>query len=171
MVYIFSINTDGSGYKDLLDFNGTNGANPYGSLTLSGSVLYGMTEEAGQTIMVLSFPSIQMAADIMICWISMAQTEHNPYGSLTLSGSVLYGMTSSGGANDDGVIFSINTDGSGYKDLLDFNGTNGTNPRSLTLSGSVLYGMTIGREQTMMVLSFPSILMAADIMICWISMA
>ena len=41
---IFKINTDGSGYQKLLDFSGTaNGRSPLGSLTLSGSVLYGMT--------------------------------------------------------------------------------------------------------------------------------
>ena len=64
-------------------------------------------------------------------------------GSLTLSGSTLYGMTLSGGANGNGTIFSINTDGSGFQNLFSFSGTNGDNPHgSLTLSGSTLYGMT-----------------------------
>ena len=34
---IFSININGTGYIDLFDFNGTNGANPYGSLSVSGT--------------------------------------------------------------------------------------------------------------------------------------
>jgi len=33
---IFKINTDGTGYQKLLDFNNTNGASPQGSLTLVG---------------------------------------------------------------------------------------------------------------------------------------
>jgi len=47
------------------------------------------------------------------------------------------------GASNKGVVFSINTDGSSYQKLLDFNGTNGSNPQgNLILSGGVLYGMT-----------------------------
>ena len=46
---IFSIPVTGGTPTTLASFNGTNGANPYGSLTLSGSTLYGMTYEAGQT--------------------------------------------------------------------------------------------------------------------------
>ena len=52
-------------------------------------------------------------------------------------------MTHQGGVNNDGTIFGINTDGSGFQTLLSFSGTNGAYPQgSLTLSGSRLYGMT-----------------------------
>ena len=44
---IFSIPMTGGTPTDLLDFNGTNGENPYGNLTLSGSTLYGMTYGGG----------------------------------------------------------------------------------------------------------------------------
>ena len=44
---IFSINTDGRGYQNLLSFSGSNGQYPRGSLTVSGSTLYGMTESGG----------------------------------------------------------------------------------------------------------------------------
>jgi len=40
---IFSINTNGTGFTNLLSFSGTNGWNPLGSLTLNGSTLFGMT--------------------------------------------------------------------------------------------------------------------------------
>ncbi|HWY98612.1 MAG TPA: choice-of-anchor tandem repeat GloVer-containing protein, partial [Bacteroidia bacterium] len=64
-------------------------------------------------------------------------------GSLTLLKGILYGMTEAGGANSDGNIFSIDTNGSGFKDLLDFSGVNGEIPfGSLTISGNNLYGMT-----------------------------
>lgn len=48
---------------------------------------------------------------------------HEPQGDLILDGTFLYGMTSSGGTNNDGVIFKIMPDGTGYVDMLDFAGT------------------------------------------------
>jgi uncharacterized repeat protein (TIGR03803 family) len=52
-------------------------------------------------------------------------------------------MTEDGGANNQGMVFSIDTDGSGYRDLLDFSGSNGQYPcGDLLLGGSTLYGMT-----------------------------
>ena len=35
----------------------------------------------------------------------------HPYSSLTISGKEIYGMTPTGGANDDGCIFSLDTNG------------------------------------------------------------
>ena len=51
-----------------------------------------------------------------------------PRGSLVLGGSTLDGICSDGGAYGDGNIFSVNTDGSGFKNLLSFNGVNGWTP-------------------------------------------
>ncbi len=52
-------------------------------------------------------------------------------------------MTLIGGLYDSGCVFSIDTSGSNYKDLLDFDGTNGVAPyASLIRSGSKLLGMT-----------------------------
>ena len=71
-----------------------------------------------------------------------------PFGSVILSenDSVLYGMTSSGGPTNGGIIFSMNTDGTGYTNLHTFImgvTTDGSNPQgSLIRSGNVLYGMT-----------------------------
>ena len=68
-----------------------------------------------------------------------------PFGDLVLSDSMLYGMTYYGGTNDGGVIFKMNSDGSGYQVLHTFLGypVDGDKPiGSLTLSGSTLYGMT-----------------------------
>ena len=44
---IFEISTNGTGYKDLFDFNGTDGENPVADLTLIGSTLYGTTNQGG----------------------------------------------------------------------------------------------------------------------------
>jgi uncharacterized repeat protein (TIGR03803 family) len=46
----FTININGEGYKSLYDFNANIGARPLGSLTLSGTTLYGMTQEGGKNV-------------------------------------------------------------------------------------------------------------------------
>ena len=118
---------------------------------LSGSTLYGTTRDGGPgeagTVFAINtdgtgftnlyiFGSLQFAADGAI-----------PQASLILSGSRLYGTTVYGGENSAGVIFAINTDGTGYTNFYNFsalvNNTNsdGANPfGSLLSSGSTLYG-------------------------------
>jgi uncharacterized repeat protein (TIGR03803 family) len=133
----------------LASFNGTNGETPAGSLTLSGSTLYGMTSLGGQQNegTVFSLPVTGGAPTTLLSF--NGTNGASPTGSLTLSadGSTLYGMTGGGGANSDGTIFSIPVTGGTPTTLLSFNGTNGENPGGcLTLSadGSTLYGMTSG---------------------------
>src|SRR5207253_368863 len=64
---------------------------------------------------------------------------------LTLVGSKLYGMTYFGGNNQNGTIFSINTDGTDFTLLHSFKSSEGGVPiGSLTLAGSQLYGSTTG---------------------------
>ena len=74
----------------------------------------------------------------------------NPHAGLVVSGGVLYGTTSAGGLlnannpSDSGVVFSINTDGTGFTNLYTFTGgTDGGDPEAgLVLSGDTLYGTT-----------------------------
>jgi uncharacterized repeat protein (TIGR03803 family) len=63
--------------------------------------------------------------------------------TLTLSGSTLYGNTLNGGANDDGVVFSVKTDGTSFTILHQFSGTDGQSPGGIIRmgSGGILYGI------------------------------
>jgi uncharacterized repeat protein (TIGR01451 family) len=64
---------------------------------------------------------------------------------LILDGSTLYGMTKKGGDDDLGVIFKVDTAGTGFTLLHEFAGwvDDGSGPfGSLTLDGAALYGMT-----------------------------
>ncbi len=147
---IFQINTDGTGYKTLYSFSGgSDGAQPQGSLTLSGSTLYGMTYGGGTDNYGTIFQINTDGTGYKTLYRFSGGTSDgaNPYGSLTLSGSTLYGMTyEGGGASNDGTIFQINTDGTGYKILHSFSGgaSDGARPLGdLTQSGSTLYGMTV----------------------------
>jgi uncharacterized repeat protein (TIGR03803 family) len=68
-------------------------------------------------------------------------TGSSPTQSLILDSSKFYGVTSSGGNNGDGVIFSINTDGTGYTVLHHFDSATGSSPGGIILAGSTLYGV------------------------------
>ena len=103
------------------------GNNPFGDLTLGGSTLYGMT--LGPNFgTIFSVNTDGSGYTDLYDFLNNATSGANPHGSLTLIGSTLYGMTSQGGANGDGTIFSIGTDGTGYKDLWDFDGADGALP-------------------------------------------
>jgi uncharacterized repeat protein (TIGR03803 family) len=143
--FIFSIDINGNNYKDLFDFDGINGEDPQGSLILSGSTLYGITNGGGTLGYgtIFSVDTTGKGYKVLHNFNDTAGEMSISLGSLVLSGGVLYGMTEAGGKYNDGCIFSINTDGSNYKDILDFNGTNGYEPfGSLAVSGNKLYGMT-----------------------------
>ncbi|MCX7010318.1 MAG: PEP-CTERM sorting domain-containing protein [Kiritimatiellaeota bacterium] len=146
---IFSINTAGTTYSILRDFNlgdGTDGNQPVGSPILNGSTLYGMTSIGGSSSNGNIF-SIGTDGNNFASLHSFSPVEQ-PTASLTLSptGSKLYGVTYSGGSGNKGTIFTINTDGSGFTNLWSFTGDmEGKYPTSsLTLSpdGSTLYGTT-----------------------------
>jgi uncharacterized repeat protein (TIGR03803 family) len=188
---IFSIKTNGNGYKVIHYFNDTNGAYPYGTLILSGGVLYGMTEGGGSGGQGVIFSIDTNGSNYTILHaflgasdgqipqgnlvistsgrILYGQTATNCFsihidgssyttfgpgsvnpGSLLLSSGYLYGMTQTGGANNQGTIFSIDTNGNGYLDIHDFEqnavDSLGENPQqsSLIISGSILYGMAYG---------------------------
>src|ERR1035437_4913669 len=81
---------------------------------------------------------------------SLGANGHGPLGSLISKGTFLYGMTHDGGTSclggGCGVLFKINSDGSGYSKLHDFGGANyqdGNSPyNSLIACGTYVYGMT-----------------------------
>jgi uncharacterized repeat protein (TIGR03803 family) len=146
---IFSINTDGTGFTLLYEFNGVadDSANPYGSLTLSGSKLYGTAANDLNTpaCTIFSINTDGTGFTLLHDFAGGNDDGANPFGSLTLSGSKLYGTTLGGGDSSSGTIFSINTDGTGFTLLHEFAGgaDDGAEPYGdLTLSGSTLYGMT-----------------------------
>ena len=148
---IFSINTNGTNYHVMHSFGDVqnDGAYPWGSLTLSGSTLYGVTSSGGGPNgsgfgTIFSINTNGSGYQPNLHSFSGGADGAGPSCSLTLSGSTLYGTTSGGGDNDYGTLFKINTNGSGYLKLFSFGGANdGTDPcGAMVLSGSTLYGMT-----------------------------
>ena len=103
---VFSIPVGGGTPTVLCSFDGTDGGQPQqGSLTLSGSTLYGMTL-AGGTNGDGNVFSIPVGGGTATTLFSFDGTHGaGPFGSLTLSGSTLYGMTLAGGTNGWGTVF------------------------------------------------------------------
>lgn len=145
---VFRINSDGRDFTLLHEFQGGpgDGGSPLGGLTRVGSTLYGMTKVGGRDDLGTVFRMNIDGSDFALLH-EFAGGESDgafPWGSLTLSGSTLFGMTREGGHQNQGSIFQVNTDGSGYALLHKFSGGDeGRNPvGSLTLGSSTLYGVT-----------------------------
>ncbi len=143
---IYKLNVDGTAFQSLHSFSGNDGSTAISGLTLSGSTLYGMAGKGGING---SGTLFQMSTDgtgfhVVHAFAGGTADGANPSdGPLVQVGSTLYGTTTSGGENNDGTIFEINTDGTAFHVLHSFNGLDGKAPTfGLTLVGSALYGMT-----------------------------
>jgi uncharacterized repeat protein (TIGR03803 family) len=139
--FVFKIKPNGSGYANLLNFNGTNGNAPYGSLISDGTYLYGMTKQGGTNNGGVIFKVKPDGTGYLKLLDFNNSNGWAPYGDLYYDGTYLYGMTSSGGTNGYGTIFKIKPDGTGDTVLLNFNGSNAPHG-SLISDGTFLYGMT-----------------------------
>src|ERR1035441_1089833 len=143
---VFALNTNGSGFTVVFGFTNylTTGDGPVAELILSGSTLYGTTEDGGSsgsggTVFALN----TNGSGFKILYnFTYGSDGERPQSGLVLSGNTLYGTTVEGGTNDSGTMFAINTDGSAFTTLYRFTGdTNGASPEAgLILSGNTLYG-------------------------------
>jgi uncharacterized repeat protein (TIGR03803 family) len=144
---VFCLDTNGGNYRTLHIFDTTpnNGNSPQGSLTVSGGMLYGMTWMGGalNSGVIFAMNTDGTGFHLLHTFTGVATDGELPYGSLILSNTTLYGMTSSGGANNVGTVFSIDTSGSGFQILHSFSTANAWRPvGDLTFFNSALYGMT-----------------------------
>lgn len=143
---LFSVDSNGHNFKDLVDFWGNIpplGQYPKGSLTYANGVLYGMTEQGGADDLGVVFSVDTNGNNYTVLQDFTGANGEDPVGNLLLQGGTLYGMTEAGGANNEGLIFSIDTNGNNFTHVADFDGTNGGGPTgSLTLSNGILYGTT-----------------------------
>ena len=146
---VFSMDVDGSDFLLLHDFAGgaTDGQNPWGSLTVSDSKLYGMTNGGGDADFGTVFSMNMDGSDFVLLreFAGAGDDGRYPFGSLIVSDSKLYGMTNWGGDDERGTVFSMNMDGSGFTLLHEFagGGDDGAHPwGSLTVLDSKLYGTT-----------------------------
>jgi len=176
---IFKMNTDGSGFTELHSFSatvpsvfGTNsdGNRPQGDLVTDGSTLYGTAQYGGANgngtifkintngsgfTVIKTFSATFVGTNNVSGNILVSSGTNSdgarPIGGLVLDGSTLYGTTYHGGTSN-GVVFAMQTDGTGYTVLKYFPGLLGVGTNSdgaapvggLTLNGDTLYGVTVG---------------------------
>jgi len=142
---VFSMNINGSNFMALYTFtNGSDGANPVGSLVISGSTIYGTTESGGASGYGTIF-SVNTNGSNFTTLYGLSGFGGNLDGNsdnMVLSGDslYLYGTLNSG----YGAVLSLNTNGSDFTTLYSFtNASDGEVPEgSLVVSGGTLYGMT-----------------------------
>jgi uncharacterized repeat protein (TIGR03803 family) len=158
---VFKINTDGTGYTNLYTFsalvNNTNfdGAAPLAALLIYGGTLYG-TANAGGTGGSGTIFAINTDGTGFTNLYSFSATTYTGQGNnftnsdgavpttpLFLSGGTLYGTTSQGGQYNNGTLFNISTNGTGFTVVHTFTGnSDGSNPSGLSLSDGTLFGAT-----------------------------
>lgn len=146
---VFALTADGTSFTNLHTFVSSDGANPYGGLILSDNTLYGTTAHGGSSSNGTLFRINIGGTGFANLHSFTALTNHTnsdggmPEAGLILSGSSLYGTANSGSLGH-GVVFAVNTDGSGFTILHSFAGSDGAGPTgSLILSGKTLYGTTV----------------------------
>jgi uncharacterized repeat protein (TIGR03803 family) len=165
---IFKINTDGSAYAILLSL--TNSVVPEGGMVLISSTLYGTLFTGGSaangSIFKINtdgsgFAELYSFSATVPSVMGTNSDGNRPEGDLVTDGTSLYGTAEYGGANNNGTVFKINTDGSGFTVIKTFSatflgtnnvsgnplasGTNSDGARpigSLVLNSSTLYGTT-----------------------------
>lgn len=167
---VFTLGTNSTDVTDLYSFSPMNqwsnsdGGFPIAALASSGNTLYGTTISGGA----LTWGSIFRISTDGTAFTNLhsfgAFSKNNVSGTnsdgtgtagpLVVSGRKLYGTASLGGNRDNGTIFSLNTDGTGFKTLHHFSATSGTSgffgtgtnldgaspQSSLVLLGGILYG-------------------------------
>jgi uncharacterized repeat protein (TIGR03803 family) len=165
---VFSTGTDGSAFTVLHTFGGVtnsgafppvalnaDGADPQGTLILSGDTLYGTAGGGGTngsgTVFAISTNGMVFSVlrtfeaevpDGPFPAMSTNSEGANP-NSLVLFGDTLYGTANAGGTNGFGTIFSIKTNGNGFTVLHTFKTLDGKNPQSsLAVADGVVYGRT-----------------------------
>ena len=147
---VYSINTDGTGYRQLYQFNSfsSEGWMPSGSLAPDGSgALYGVTHRGGSgnygTLFKIGLDGNGYSILRPFGGVGDGQW---PSGQLLLGQDLAwYGTTYTGGSNGFGTVFKINGDGSGYTQLYCFSGTNdGDVPYDALVQNSsgLLFGVT-----------------------------
>lgn len=146
---VYRMDVDGTDFQVLHSFAGAaDGQTPFAQLTLSGTTLYGSTLDGGSAGLGVLFAigTDGSGFDVIRHFVAGAADGAHPYGKLVLLGDTLYGTAFHGGAANDGMVFRVKTDHSGFTIVHDFSGADGAHPDGglVLVSGAFneVYGTT-----------------------------
>jgi uncharacterized repeat protein (TIGR03803 family) len=166
---IFTFDPNAKTLNPLHNFAGgkTDGAYPLGRVILSGSDLYGVTEQGGQYSKgtLFKFSKASDKTEILRSFAGGANDGDTPFGDPIISGTTLYGTTVYGGAasgSGSGTVYMFDMKSKTLTLLHSFAGApnDGANPYgSLSLLGTTLYAMTCkgGANDTGTIFSLPNV--------------
>lgn len=146
----FSCKSDKDNAEVFHSFNGADGDTPKGTMALVNNELYGFTSKGGKNDKGVIFKIKSNGKDYEVIY-NFEQGDNNELGNephhdaMLYYNGALYGVTVYGGNNNNGVIFRINPDGSGYTPVHVFKGgvDDGAQPHSGVLEiNNSFYGMT-----------------------------
>ncbi|MBA3045437.1 MAG: right-handed parallel beta-helix repeat-containing protein [Candidatus Thermoplasmatota archaeon] len=145
----FNINSDGTVFNLLHHFGPptmTEGHTPGGGVVYDGTYLYGTTKNGGDMNYgtVYRIKSDGSGYSLVHEFQGALADGQSPWATPLLVGGTLYGTTVNGGSSGKGVVYKVNTNGSGYTVMDHFVNTNGANPYGGLANGGdgYLYGMT-----------------------------
>ena len=152
---IFKINTNGTGFTNLYSFtaparnssSSLDGANPDGTLVLSGNTLYGVAEFGGIVLgnKLENGPGTVFKLNTDGTGFLKLHSFTNfdggaPAAGLVLSGNTLYGTASTGGNGNAGTVFQLDTNGTVFTTVHTFPFQQGTPVGDLVAIGNTVYG-------------------------------
>jgi uncharacterized repeat protein (TIGR03803 family) len=142
---LFAFNPTTDVLTILLKFDGSDGSVPCAPIYDASGVFYGTTAAGGAyndgTVWKYNSKALTDLYDF-----DFPGTPTISPGSCSQpvkSGSLLYGITNAGGAFNDGIVYSVETNGSNYKVLFTFDGADGKFPYGIIQgSDGAFYGTT-----------------------------
>jgi uncharacterized repeat protein (TIGR03803 family) len=140
---IFSFDTSTDKYRKLFDFDDTDGMGPTGTLVLYNGTFYGTCNYGGYGDgLIFSFDPSDNSFERL--YEFTGYNGENPNSRLLLaSDGNLYGTTINGGFYGQGNIYRFNPDSNTFKDIFDFDSTQGNG----AYSGLIEYKTPAGINQ------------------------
>jgi len=146
---VFTLNKNGGGSTVLKSFFGSDGDRPDALLVGKDGALYGATQYGGSNNYGAVFSLKASGAGFTVLHSFAGNNGYNsvlgPYvGLIQGQDGGLYGTTAYGGSSGMGLVFRLNTNGTGYTVLINLAGSLGQTPLAQLLQASdgALYGTT-----------------------------
>ena len=144
---IYRVEPDGTNFSRQYNFSSTSGKYPRGPMIKIGNILYGVTQMGGNNEggVVFAYDADADSYQKLRQFTSSINNtvEQAPTGPLLNLNGVLYGTTELGGSFSKGSLYKINTDGTGYQVIHEFEDDNGYYGNLMSFNNQI-YGMTKG---------------------------